>query len=57
MIILLLEQVYLALCSHMKQLREEVSGRNDLGFNEMVELDLKYIQERSIWYKINDQGI
>lgn len=26
----------------------QVSGRNDLGFNEMVELDLKYIKERSL---------
>lgn len=30
----------------------QVSGRNDLGFNEMVELDLKYIRERSFLYDI-----
>jgi exopolysaccharide biosynthesis polyprenyl glycosylphosphotransferase len=30
----------------------QVSGRNDLGFNEMVELDLKYIRERSLLYDI-----
>ncbi|KMY59231.1 multidrug MFS transporter [Geobacillus stearothermophilus] len=30
----------------------QVSGRNDLGFNEMVELDLKYIRERSILYDL-----
>jgi lipopolysaccharide/colanic/teichoic acid biosynthesis glycosyltransferase len=30
----------------------QVSGRNDLDFNEMVELDLKYIKERSIWYDV-----
>jgi exopolysaccharide biosynthesis polyprenyl glycosylphosphotransferase len=30
----------------------QVSGRNDLGFNEMVELDLKYIRERSLFYDI-----
>ncbi|MFC5649864.1 sugar transferase [Paenibacillus solisilvae] len=26
----------------------QVSGRNNLNFNEMVELDLKYVQQRSI---------
>lgn len=26
----------------------QVSGRNDIGFHEMVELDLKYIKERSL---------
>ena len=25
------------------------SGRNDIGFDEWVELDLKYIRERSLW--------
>jgi exopolysaccharide biosynthesis polyprenyl glycosylphosphotransferase len=30
----------------------QVSGRNDLGFKEMVELDLKYIRERSLLYDI-----
>ncbi|MCT1391453.1 sugar transferase [Peribacillus frigoritolerans] len=30
----------------------QVSGRNNLGFNEMVELDLKYINERSLIYDI-----
>lgn len=29
----------------------QVSGRNDVGFHEMVELDLKYIQDQSL---IND---
>ena len=27
----------------------QVGGRNDVDFAEMVELDLTYIQERSIW--------
>lgn len=30
----------------------QVSGRNDLGFDEMVELDLKYIRERSLLYDL-----
>lgn len=30
----------------------QVSGRNDLGFAEMVELDLKYIRERSVLYDL-----
>ncbi|MCP1092509.1 sugar transferase [Bacillaceae bacterium OS4b] len=30
----------------------QVSGRNNLGFDEMVELDLKYINERSLFYDI-----
>ncbi|MFB5283669.1 sugar transferase [Peribacillus sp. Hz7] len=30
----------------------QVSGRNSLGFKEMVELDLKYISERNIWMDI-----
>lgn len=30
----------------------QVSGRNNLGFEEMVELDLKYIKERNFWYDI-----
>ncbi len=30
----------------------QVSGRNDLGFEEMVRLDLKYIRERSIKYDL-----
>lgn len=28
----------------------QVSGRNNVGFDEMVRLDLKYIRERSFWY-------
>ncbi|MCS8563939.1 sugar transferase [Pediococcus pentosaceus] len=28
----------------------QVSGRNDVGFEEMVELDLKYIEKSSVWY-------
>lgn len=28
----------------------QVSGRNSLGFNEMVELDIEYIEKRSIFY-------
>jgi lipopolysaccharide/colanic/teichoic acid biosynthesis glycosyltransferase len=28
----------------------QVSGRNELGFNEMVALDIKYIKERSIYF-------
>ena len=27
----------------------QVSGRNDVGFKEMVELDLKYINERTFF--------
>ncbi|NBC69902.1 sugar transferase [Paenibacillus sacheonensis] len=30
----------------------QVSGRNDLGFEQMVELDLKYIKDRSIAYDL-----
>ena len=30
----------------------QVSGRNELGFKEMVELDLKYINERTLVYDI-----
>ncbi|WP_244533241.1 sugar transferase [Paenibacillus sp. 453mf] len=30
----------------------QVSGRNNLGFKEMVELDLKYIRNRRYWYDI-----
>lgn len=30
----------------------QVSGRNSLGFEEMVELDLQYIQNRSLLYDI-----
>ncbi|WP_199620956.1 sugar transferase [Paenibacillus alkalitolerans] len=30
----------------------QVSGRNSVGFEEMVELDLKYIQERTFFYDI-----
>jgi lipopolysaccharide/colanic/teichoic acid biosynthesis glycosyltransferase len=30
----------------------QVSGRNSLGFKEMVELDLKYISERNLWMDI-----
>ncbi len=28
----------------------QVSGRNDIGFDEMINLDLKYIRERSLIY-------
>ena len=27
----------------------QISGRSDLGFDEWVELDLRYIKERSLW--------
>lgn len=27
----------------------QVSGRNDIGFDEWIELDLKYIREASVW--------
>ncbi len=27
----------------------QIGGRSDLGFNEWVKLDLKYIRERSLW--------
>lgn len=30
----------------------QVSGRNDLGFEEMIRLDLKYIRERGFWYDL-----
>lgn len=30
----------------------QVSGRNNIGFKEMVELDLSYIGKKSIWYDI-----
>lgn len=30
----------------------QVSGRNDIGFEEMVSLDLKYIRERNLIYDI-----
>ncbi len=30
----------------------QVSGRNSLGFEEMVELDIQYIRERSIFFDI-----
>lgn len=30
----------------------QVSGRNDIGFEEMVRLDLKYIRERGFWYDL-----
>ncbi|BBW97707.1 hypothetical protein GsuE55_25400 [Geobacillus subterraneus] len=30
----------------------QVSGRNDLGFHEMVKLDLQYIRERSLLYDL-----
>ncbi|KHF28227.1 Bacterial sugar transferase [Anoxybacillus sp. BCO1] len=29
-----------------------MSGRNDLGFRDMVELDLQYIRERSFLYDL-----
>lgn len=30
----------------------QISGRNDIGFEEMVSLDLKYIRERSFFYDL-----
>ncbi|WP_307449371.1 MULTISPECIES: sugar transferase [unclassified Paenibacillus] len=30
----------------------QVSGRSSLGFHEMVELDIQYIRERSIWFDV-----
>jgi exopolysaccharide biosynthesis polyprenyl glycosylphosphotransferase len=30
----------------------QISGRNDLGFEEMVRLDMKYIRERSLKYDL-----
>ncbi|MCI3927142.1 sugar transferase [Paenibacillus sp. TRM 82003] len=30
----------------------QVSGRNSVGFEEMVELDLQYIQERNLFYDL-----
>ena len=30
----------------------QISGRNDVGFHEMVELDLKYIANRSFYFDI-----
>lgn len=30
----------------------QISGRNDIGFDEMVSLDMKYIRERSLWYDL-----
>lgn len=30
----------------------QISGRNDVGFHEMVELDLKYIDARNVWVDI-----
>jgi lipopolysaccharide/colanic/teichoic acid biosynthesis glycosyltransferase len=30
----------------------QVSGRNNLGFKEMVELDITYIEKRNIWFDI-----
>jgi lipopolysaccharide/colanic/teichoic acid biosynthesis glycosyltransferase len=30
----------------------QVSGRSNIGFNEMVELDLKYIKKRNTWFDI-----
>ena len=30
----------------------QVSGRNSVGFDEMVELDLQYIEKRSFWFDL-----
>lgn len=30
----------------------QVGGRNDIGFDEWVELDIKYIEERNLWIDI-----
>lgn len=31
----------------------QISGRNDVGFSEMVDLDLKYINKRSLIYDLH----
>lgn len=31
----------------------QVSGRNSVGFDEMVELDLQYIEKSSFWFDLN----
>lgn len=31
----------------------QVSGRNHVGFNEMVKLDLSYIENLSLWFDLN----
>lgn len=28
----------------------QISGRNELGFHEMLELDLAYIEKKCIWF-------
>jgi exopolysaccharide biosynthesis polyprenyl glycosylphosphotransferase len=30
----------------------QISGRNNVGFEEMIRLDLKYIRERGFWYDL-----
>ena len=30
----------------------QVGGRNEIGFDEWVELDIKYIEERNLWIDI-----
>nr|WP_245773114.1 sugar transferase [Paenibacillus catalpae] len=30
----------------------QVSGRNELSFSEMVELDLEYIEKRNVWFDL-----
>ncbi|GMQ72778.1 hypothetical protein TEHSL10_04100 [Tetragenococcus halophilus] len=30
----------------------QISGRNDVGFSDMVDLDIKYIQHQSLWNDI-----
>ncbi|OPH00704.1 hypothetical protein B4585_13935 [Lacticaseibacillus paracasei] len=30
----------------------QVSGRNSVGFDEMVELDLQYIEKSSFWFDL-----
>ena len=30
----------------------QVSGRNNIGFDEWVELDIKYIKTRNLWLDI-----
>ena len=30
----------------------QVSGRSNIGFEEMVELDIRYISTRSVWFDL-----
>ena len=31
----------------------QVSGRNNIGFDEWVEMDIEYIKTRNLWLDIN----